>query len=235
MRWTSPLVGVLGLIVVFFFVDAAGAEAPRGPRTCPPWLDPVPAEAGHAFAAAGRGPDGTPFVLTVWGAAEGTRIARSTTFVRGRTALRIERIYRPEVGLEVTYMAGGERLSIASREDPAGGGLEMTWRLPGGKVIVLRHDRDGSGLRGDLGLLRSLLMEPRPLFSAMRGYAAASKRLRVPLAENVRFFPLRAPDAGCWAECASGCDEQCRLYCATVAACVICTGSCYAGCAIGCM
>ena len=225
----------LALILSSIPLGAGGIGGTNSRLRPVPWIDVLEDGRGEILAASGRGEDGVPFVVTVWRSSPGERIVRSTTFVRGGTALRIERVYEPEVGLEVTYAAGGERLCILARRAAVGGFIETIWILSDGEAITLRRNPEDGTIEGNVNLLRRSLREARTLSSTMSEFEGTRSRLVPSLAEGARLFPQKTLDLDCWSGCAGGCRRQCSNYCSDIVACEVCMNSCYAGCAIGCM
>ena len=228
---TSLFIGVLVGVVL---PGGAVIAAERKTSQENPWDQVIYGSEGEVLAAHGRDSAGQRLVLTVATVEIGSRLIATTTYVRGKDTLRIERTYDPILGLEVTYSSGAERLLLTVRPETESGERSAVYTFPDGRVFPVVVDAEGNILQGNVRALREIVDAPGRIQALYRQYRKDADRLGGSVPEAGKAFMWRVPDAWCLDECATGCADQCRWECLSVLACGICKDACMLGCYIGC-
>lgn len=223
---------IAGMILMVGIAHAAAA-APPDPM---PWLHVIRGEGGQVLAATGRDATRTAVALTVATAKNGEATTATTTYVRGRAALKIDRTYDAAAGLTVIYATERERMSLEVRQDPATGDTMARYTMPEGSVYEARVDLAGNVSGCDLGELRIALQAEGGVRGLLRHYQKDVKVFEGSVPEAGSYFMWQIPSADCLDACGAGCAKQCAWECLIpgMIVCATCKVSCAAGCYIGC-
>jgi len=224
----------IGVLVSMVLPGGAVIAAERKTSHENPWDQVIYGSKGEVLAAHGRDASGQHLALTVATVEIGSRLIATTTYVRGKDGLRIERTYDPILGLEVTYSSGAERLLLTVRPETESGERSAVYTFPDGRVFPVVVNAGGRILQGEIHALREAMDAPGRIQALYRQYRKDADRLDGPIPEAGRPFMWKVPDAWCLDECALGCADQCRWECLSLLACGICKEACMMGCFIGC-
>jgi len=199
-----------------------------------PWTRVISGDAGEIVAAYGVAARGVPLFMTVANTRSGNRLVSTTTFVRGRHVLRIERIIDPIYGLKVNYMTRNETVSLHFETDPSTSDSVVVYTLPDGQTRTLWLNAERKTVIGDVAAIQKELAERSHILPLLREFDRQSGKIRSTLSRTGDKFMLRWPDGPCLDSCGAGCRLQCGIECTIEPTCTICMAACGAGCLIGC-
>jgi hypothetical protein len=226
---------VVALVVVLIAVSTEFASPPGDSRS--PWKEIAYDAEGRVMAARGYDAPEVPLALTVTSQKVGDRLIATTTFVRGKETLKMERIYDGTGDLDVTYSTGTEKVRLLVRRDPASEETEALVMLPDGEVRSIVVDASRGIVSGDPRGWHEAILAKTHMVPLVREFDrhAASLGGPVPMAGTILMW--KVPDGGCLDSCSEGCKHQCAWECTAtilIIPCASCQTACMAGCFIGC-
>jgi hypothetical protein len=234
-RWTMSVIAVIAWGIALGGAPSAKQElsSHAAELASSPWTRVVYDDDGTVLKATGHGERRVPIGLSVSRERLDNRPGTTTTYVRGKETLRIERIYDPGRSLNVSFRTDLEQWSLSVLRDAVTGEALALYTLTDGVAYSLWVDEGGHVLSGDVESLRQALTAPSAIGRLLRHYVRDREPLRGHLPtsgeESWRVLPL----VDCKDVCALGCPRQCAWECA-IGVCDICMISCAIGCAIGC-
>jgi len=200
-----------------------------------PWSHVLSSEDGSVRAAFGSAGRGVPLFLTVATTVQEKRIVATTTYVRGKQTLRIERVYDQARGLDVTYSTRSEMVRLLVRQDPSSSETVVEYVFPDGDVRSVWLSPDRKTVSGDIESIQNDLLARCHFIPLLREFSRHRAALRGPISVAGDRYMMRVPSQPCLDECSYDCRYQCAFECAIGPfSCGICNFACAAGCAIGC-
>jgi len=202
-----------------------------------PWTQVVLGDDGRVVAAAGAASPGVPLILTVSATQDQYRVTSTTTYVRGKESLRMERSYDAGGGLDVTYSTKAESVRLLVRHEEDTGETTAVVILPDGEVRSVTADSRGHVVAGDPRGWHQAILSRSHVVPLLREFEKHAGSLGGPVPESGNPLMWKIPDGDCLDTCAEGCKHQCAWECSVpllIIPCTSCQAACGAGCFIGC-